>query len=33
VSEAPRGWTYVRANRPGPLRVAARVTLARVLGF
>ncbi len=33
VSEAPRGWTYVRANRGGPLRVAARVTLAGVLGF
>ena len=33
VSEAPRGWTYVSANRPGPLRVAARVTLAGVLGF
>jgi hypothetical protein len=33
VSEAPRGWTYVRASRPGLLRVAARVTLAGVLGF
>ncbi len=33
VSEAPRGWTYVSAHRPGPLRITARVTLARVLGF
>jgi hypothetical protein len=32
VSEAPGGWTYVTANAPGPLRIAARFSLARALG-
>ena len=32
VAEAPGGWTYVFADRPGALRVAARFSLARLLG-
>jgi hypothetical protein len=32
VSEAPGGWTYVTANAPGPLRIAARFSFARALG-
>jgi hypothetical protein len=33
VTEAPGGWTYVTANRPGRLRVAARFSLRRALGI
>jgi hypothetical protein len=32
VAEAPGGWTYVFADRPGALRVAARFSLSRLLG-
>jgi hypothetical protein len=32
VAEAPGGWTYVFADRPGALRVAARLSLSRLLG-
>ena len=31
VAQAPGGWTYVFADRPGALRVAARFSLARAL--
>jgi hypothetical protein len=31
VAEAPGGWTYVSADRPGQLRIAARFSLARAL--
>ena len=33
VTEAPGGWTYVTADRPGQLRVTARFSLARALGI
>jgi hypothetical protein len=33
VSEAPGGWTYVTANRPGQVRVAASFSLRRALGM
>jgi hypothetical protein len=33
VAEAPGGWTYVSAQRPGPLLIMARFTLARVFGI
>jgi len=32
VVEAPGGWTYVTADRPGQLHIAARFSLARALG-
>jgi hypothetical protein len=32
VARAPGGWTYVFADRPGALRVAARFSLDRLLG-
>ena len=32
VARAPAGWTYVFAEEPGALRVAARFSLARALG-
>jgi hypothetical protein len=32
VAEAPGGWTYVFADRPGSLRIAARLSLDRLLG-
>jgi hypothetical protein len=32
VARAPGGWTYVFADRPGALRVAARLSLSRLLG-
>jgi hypothetical protein len=32
VAEAPGGWTYVTANRPGQLQVTARFSFARALG-
>jgi hypothetical protein len=33
VTQAPGGWTYVTANRPGQMRIAARFSLARALGI
>jgi hypothetical protein len=33
ISEAPGGWTYVTANEPNQLHVAARFSLARALGI
>jgi hypothetical protein len=33
VTEAPGGWTYVTANRPGQMRIAARFSLRRALGI
>jgi hypothetical protein len=33
VAQAPGGWTYVTANQPGQLRIAARFSLARALGI
>jgi hypothetical protein len=32
VARAPAGWTYVFADRPGALRVTARLSLSRLLG-
>jgi hypothetical protein len=32
VAQAPGGWTYVTANQPGQLQIAARFSLARALG-
>jgi hypothetical protein len=32
LARAPGGWTYVFAERPGALRVTARLSLARLLG-
>jgi hypothetical protein len=32
VTEAPGGWTYVTADRPGQLQVAARFSFARAFG-
>jgi len=33
VTQAPGGWTYVTANRPGQMRIAARFSLRRALGI
>ncbi len=33
VASAPGGWTYVRAREPGPIVVAARLSLSRALGL
>jgi hypothetical protein len=33
LGEAPGGWTYVTADAPGQLRVAARLSLSRALGI
>jgi hypothetical protein len=32
IAQAPGGWTYVTANQPEQLRIAARFSLSRVLG-